>query len=755
MTRLDIENMELYMQSYDVLKRKYFWDMDNIPAKVIKRIVSLEKRHNKAGGLWNGKKAQEAYLTVRKVYDDETKDHLGLLQLAFEKFIGDFVGIEGVDQLFESSYFYFEWMMHLEYSLDRHDYINYRDHYIHQIKNMYEMLLLLDEHGYMEYCIKSYKNNSTAIADQIKLGMEDQLQKEERQELAVFEQLIQYKYGNKSHKEVKKRRQEYYYRYLIHAVSIVAALTHDIGYPVAYMLRTTKNLHSFLPLSESFLHLNDAMPHLEEILQSSLLYRTVDSKEIAGRIRDKRDHGAISAVILLSKYYETGAIYHLEPIKKMVIELSAVVVYNHTLKYSYMTGDDELRYRNMFDENPISFLFRLCDDLQEWGRVYFDVSKRSNFLICPQCHMPINRDNRRGVKVLSHISYSCACGVSGVRRTQFPYRKLTNIYACNALEIIRLDNLTGDRDRMKISMSYNMVSLLQLSVYNPRFAKQRADSVYEIKRMLEGQTAIPEIYIDTFLTNNPIFIKVRCLENYLKYMQIKIRKDQASEDIWRKRDLITIRSNGKNSKDPEKYILQRMRTKFSRWDSSAYYTMVASVIRHICEEEGWNYSSKRKLWSNIKAKWNENLQFYYFLSVLGTNLDRFKEADYLHERDAAITIAKRLAEEVGESCAVRDNITRDLIADYFWQRIRCVTETEFFDQHNEVLHYYEEEFLSNQAMIYVVEDYVESDAYNKVKKELHKEKPKDLKGIYDFYTDYELFSAMAQRSQNYRADEPV
>ena len=87
----------------------------------------------------------------------------------------------------------------------------------------------------------------------------------------------------------------------------------------------------------------------------------------------------------------------------------------------------------------------------------------------------------------------------------------------------------------------------------------------------------------------------------------------------------------------------------------------------------------------------------------------------------------------------------DLIADYFWQRIRCVTEKEFFNQGNEALHYYEEEFLSNQAMIYTVEDYVESDAYSKVKRELGKENPKSLMGIYDFYTDYELFSAMAQQ----------
>ncbi len=739
MTKLTTENMELYMQSYDVLKQKYYWDLDNVPAKMMEEMVALEKQHNKASGTWNLKKAQDAYLTVRKVYDDETKDHLGILQLTFEKFIGDFVGIEGVDQLFESSYFYFEWMMHLEYSMDRHDYINYRDHYIHQIKNMYEMLLLLDEYGFMEECVESYKKNSSVIANQIKDAIEEQMQKEDWQEAEFFKQLVEWKDKSQSQESMKRRAQDYYYRYLIHAVSIVAALTHDIGYPVAFMLRTTKNLHSFLPISEAFLHLNDAMPHLEEILQRSLLYQTVNAGEIAKRIQDKRDHGAISAVILLSKYYETGAIYHLEPIEKMVIELAAVVVYNHTLKYGYMTGEDELRYRNFFEENPISYLFRLCDDMQEWGRVYFDVSKRSNFLICPQCHMPVSRDSNR----LVHVEYSCACGISGVRRTQFPYRKLTNISACDSLEIARCTDSEDGGDRIKIDMRYNLISLLQLSVYNPQFAKKRADSVYEIKRMLEGQTAIRSIYITTFLTSNPVFIKVKCLEEYLKYL--KKETGETSELIWRRKDLMTIRSNGKGKKRQTKYILRRMEGLLEKWNGGSFYPAAAFVIHQVCKKEGWNYNSSKKLWRKIKEKWKENVQFYYFLSVVGANLDRFRAQGYLFNRDEAIETAGQLAEKVGQRCKIRDNIMTDLIADYFWQRIRCVTEKEFFNQGNEALHYYEEEFLSNQAMIYTVEDYVESDAYSKVKRELGKENPKSLMGIYDFYTDYELFSAMAQQ----------
>lgn len=737
MIKLNMDNLEKYIYSYDVLRQKYFWDMGDIPAALIKQTVNFEKKHKAFVEPWNYEKAQKAYRIVRNVYDDETKNHLGILQIISEKFIGDFVGIEGVEQLFAASYFYFEWMMHLEYSMDKHNYINYRDHYIHQIKNMYEMLVLLDDYGYMEYCINSYQSNSNLIANQIKSSIEKQIQMADAQEKELFKSINFQRIQNKSAKEAQKRMQIYCYRYLIHAVSIVAALTHDIGYPITYMLRTTKNLHSFLPLSEAFLHLNDAMPHLEEILQGSLLYQTTDPREIADRIRDKQDHGAVSAVILLSKYYETGAIYHLEPIERMVIELSTVVVYNHTLKYKYMIGDKGIRYRNLFEENPISYLFRLCDDIQEWGRVYFDISKNSNFLICSHCHMPINRDIVHKDERIQ-VRYSCACERSGIRRTQFPYRKLTNISACDALEITGAD-LTGDKKKMKINMEYNLVSLLQLSLYNPRFAKQRADGVYEVKRMLDGQRFIPDVYIETFLTNNPIAIKVRCLERYLRYLNIK--KNAADESIWLKKDLMTVNSIVRGNQ-PEKIILGRIKRKFfkEKW----HYPKAAEVIRHVCEEEGWKYKRQNRLWSNIKNKWQQNLQFYYLLSVLGANISKFRQIGCLQDRDCAIRFSKQLADEISKYYCIKDRSTTLLIMDYIWLRIRDVSETEFFD--NKSRHYYEEAMLSNQFMINVVEDYVESDTYNKIKKELNKENGENLKGIYDFYTDYELFSIMAQYS---------
>ena len=37
--------------------------------------------------------------------------------------------------------------------------------HIHQIKNMYEMLVLLDDYGFMEYCIKAYQGKNTDISN--------------------------------------------------------------------------------------------------------------------------------------------------------------------------------------------------------------------------------------------------------------------------------------------------------------------------------------------------------------------------------------------------------------------------------------------------------------------------------------------------------------------------------------------------------------------------------------------------------------
>ena len=408
------ETMENFLQSYDIIKNKYFWDVDfAIPVKLAEQALALENRRHKDGVRWDISQEQDIYLTIRKVYgNDEKMEGQEVIRPVIEQFLGDFVSIDGICSLYKASYFYFEWMMHLEYNPGKHNYTYYRDHYIHQIKNMYEMFIFLEQCGFMEKCIHIYEEEQGITAEAIRMSISEQMRSDGWLDSLMKESIQEIKGHNGVSKdttdeEVNERKKKFYYRYLLHASAIVSSLVHDIGYPVTYVMRTTKSLHEFLPFSGAFIHLEDAVPHMEEILEGSLLFRVVDHREIAERITAKQDHGAISAVLMLSKYYENGEIYSLEPIKRMVIELSALVIYNHTIKYGIVTGKSGDLYRNIFRDNPMSYLFRLCDDLQEWGRVYFDISKKSNFLICPVCSTPVLGEEN------DPDAYSCCCGKGG------------------------------------------------------------------------------------------------------------------------------------------------------------------------------------------------------------------------------------------------------------------------------------------------------------------------------------------------------
>lgn len=201
---------------------------------------------------------------------------------------------------------------------------------------------------------------------------------------------------------------------------------------------------------------------------------------------------------------------------------------------------------------------------------------------------------------------------------------------------------------------------------------------------------------------------------------------------------VTCRVSGK---DPERTILSRMNKRFSTWD----FPKADEVIRSICQEEKWKDDDDNSLWKNIRAKWRQNLEFYYFLSALGINIERYRKEDNLLNRERAIVFSSQLADAISRHFDIRDRVTAILVMDYIWLRIRHVSEEEFFN--HKAKHYYEEALLSNESGKNVVEDYVQSDAYIKIKVELKKMRPQDLKGIYDFYTDYELFSAMAQRTE--------
>ncbi len=721
---MNTEDMKNYLQGYDVLKQKYFWDIDAslITGEVMDQAVALERRVKSADMYQTVEKAQDAYLTVQKIYDKGMNENLGLLQMVLEKFLGDFVGINGLGNLFDSSYFNFEWLLHLEYNSEKHDYTYYRDHYMHQIRNMYEMLVLLDKYGFMEYCIESYQRNGNLIAEQIRDSVDRQIDRAGAAGKVFARKILSIKKSPETENEAGRRMRECYYRYLIHAVAMITSLVHDIGYPLAYMLRTTENLHRFLPFSVEFIHLDDAVPHLRMTLQESLLYQTVDGAKIEKRIKEKKDHGALSAVLLLSKYYETGLIYRLDPIQKMAIELSAVAIYNHTLKYGKMTGEEEEQYHNMFCDNPISYLFRLCDDLQEWDRVYFEIGNKSNFLVCEKCRMPITRmEEKDGIQ-----PYSCGCGDMGMRMTRFPYKKLSNISACKALVIKEMGSSPKE---LLFEFRYDLESLLQLSYYNPTYIKYRADGVYEIKRMLDGQEKLPGMFAEAFVSNNPIAIKVRCLEAYL--MQ---KKKADRKDVWK-----DIMDDFKTWKDaqPDQTVIQDgiwvywlTRHDGNAADKDSKFETLLSDLKLQKPSE-----------SAVCCKWIVNLEFYRCLSAIGIWIETERESGGFADRQETLRFAERMAEKAAGHYGIKDRPTKVLLMDYFWLRVREVSAAEF--SRNKSKYYYEAS-LSNKYITDTVEEYVESEQYNKVKEAIQRGTSGGLDGIYDFFTDYELFAAMAR-----------
>ena len=113
------------------------------------------------------------------------------------------------------------------------------------------------------------------------------------------------------------------YKYILMASAVLTSVVHDIGYPIEYFCNNLERMEKFLPVSGYFFEKKSYVTQLHALLEESLLYRVVAPDKISKRLKDG-NHGAISACILLTKYYKNGKIHSLSSIQKMIIELSAI-----------------------------------------------------------------------------------------------------------------------------------------------------------------------------------------------------------------------------------------------------------------------------------------------------------------------------------------------------------------------------------------------------------------------------------------------
>lgn len=550
------EKMLEYFDKFDSFSHKYFKDKasaaDSVLREKIARYFDVESRRSH-----DPKEVVEIFQTMDKVYhygSHENSREMNLLEQATDKFLVQYVDIDGMQELFRPSFFNFEWMMHLEYVQKKHDYSYYRDHYLHQIRNLYEMFILLQEKELWRDCMEIYRQRQNMVANR----MAESVFKQKKAFSAEDIQLLNDSFGDAD---------EWCYHYIIFATAIVSALVHDIGYPITYMKRNLSTLQDFLPLSNLFMGLEDGIPRIKTLLSSSLLFETADNSEIVRRLQAD-DHGAYSAIILLCQYYDNGKIFSLEPAKRMIIELSALVIYNHTLQHHFQNEKKYDRYQNVFTDNPISYLFRLCDDFQEWERVYFEITGKGTFFICDKCKQPMFRrrnkshyyeleEKKSGLEKAKY-EYECHCGVKGINTTRFPYRRLMNVAPFTELTLEDYEGRNAGCERLVnaetepkeampaakegtetepderkqgrregqrwiLELKCNKGVLLQLARYNPNFAVQRARGIRELRGLTQGQTKFPRIFVKAFVSNNPLVIKAEILRDFILRNQ-EIRK---------------------------------------------------------------------------------------------------------------------------------------------------------------------------------------------------------------------------------------
>lgn len=500
--------------------------------------------HGRSSHSLSTEEGTQAANGIRQVYNDDSRynnAYLEMIDLVRDKFIYEYTGIPGICDFFSPRYFEFEWGMHLELDYEKNRSRYYRDHYMHQVRNLFEMFSLLDDFKYYKKCRDTYSNPDNEIGTFIYDCIS--------RELLTLNYIDGELYGKTlcingktaspcvpppcnpnsplnciiNTSKHRKEMSEIMLHYVIYSASIIASLVHDIGYPITYLRRIGNTMNNNLPINSLFASFTSDFNEIKTTLHDSLLFSIVkDHSKIDARLREG-DHGVYSAILLLMYFRQNGK--RLTTLQHCAIELAALVIYNHTNKYRVYQSKKECELqRSDFYKEPLSHLFRMCDDLQEWNRVYFEITDKSNIFICNKCRTPVLRKFGTDNLLPYEKEYSCCCGESKPKMydtSPFANRRIINVIGCNEVSVSNLlqDNKVESTDKPKppipnFKMFFDCGALLSTMPFSATFAKIRADGIREIKRLCSYQGSADSILIDFFASSNPIIVKAKILEIY-------------------------------------------------------------------------------------------------------------------------------------------------------------------------------------------------------------------------------------------------
>ncbi len=410
-----------------------------------------------------------------------------------QKFLHEYVGIEGLEELLLNNYGTIENEIFFEHDAKGNP-VHIREHAKHQIKNAFLGSVLLMEYGYLEDIVKKILAEESPIAAYlvyqaiaVELGNAEISKKSKDTVMRILEPEYRQNINNKL--------QEWVYK-----IFMISSLLHDIGYPLEHYLRTAKTLTEFTP------YLNILSPvvktefaQIKAALLESQLFRQTDHMKIRQKY-DANNHGVLSAVSLLMHFYQNGKIYTLKPEERCLIEMSAIAIYHHTDKF-------EAEFRMSYRKDPISYMVRICDDLQEWERFKIIMNDKHNYLQCGQC----------GSLILSnHREYKCSCcGQMYVKVTQINNRKLNYICLCDELFIER----NVKENKVTIIVHFNLLKQLEILMDDYTAIIRRAKDLEKVKNMLEMQGMKPNLEVAYFASNNPYCLIERMLLESDKNME--------------------------------------------------------------------------------------------------------------------------------------------------------------------------------------------------------------------------------------------
>ena len=507
-----------------------FGDYRNSQSLGITNLLAELLKYEESQQIWNIKTTRDNYSHTTDVYRylygesaNRTIERVELLRLVHNAILRPYINLPGLEEQFSSSYCEFEWALHNDANFKGTDAESkyYRDHFEHQARNLYMMLLLLlrEEYGVQQYCCDLLqKEDAGDIPEYVSKWVNQQVFRVDQ----VPEILI--KAAHLQNMEPEKYIRKYTINYAVTASCVLAALFHDLAYPLCSHLERGAQIRSFTPQMTPFLpHHAHNFNEMYALLKNSLLFLVVSRDELEKSLHYDKDndfikqHGAYSAIAFLYSFYQGNALEQLPIEKRLAVELAALAIYDHTMPLA-IHGKKAQNFSIAFHINPIAFLLRMCDDLQEWDRKYFEVTRHEEEFICPDCHTPVvalylpTPHNAHGQqRPPIHV---CRCGIEHQRlHNNFIHRSFNLVTTC--------DKLTFDKvgGKLNVVLHYNPYALLRMACISVGYANYRSGDLKKSKKILNHQQIandLRSVEVNYFLSANPFLLKAQILREYLE-----------------------------------------------------------------------------------------------------------------------------------------------------------------------------------------------------------------------------------------------